>query len=87
MVSLGHHQSQADYSLYIKHEASQFTALLVYVDDVVLEDNSLVEIKHVKHLLNQQLRIKDLGQLRYFLGFEIARSKEDIFMNQRKYTL
>ena len=87
MISLGYHQSQADYSLYVKHEAPHFTALLVYVDDVVLAGNSSAEIQQVKKLLHQKFKIKDLGQLRYFLGFEIARSSKGIFLNQRKYTL
>lgn len=59
----------------------------MYVDDIVLAGNSLDEIDSVKHLLDQQFSIKDLGKLRYFLGFEIARSTKGIFMNQRKYTL
>ncbi|XP_058756065.1 uncharacterized mitochondrial protein AtMg00810-like [Vicia villosa] len=80
-------QSKADYSLYVKHADSHFTALLVYVDDVVLAGNSLAEIRHVKHLLDKQFRIKDLGTLRYFLGLEIARSTIGILLNQRKYTL
>jgi len=37
--------------------------------------------------LNKAFKIKDLGDLRYFLGFEIARSKKGIMMNQRKYAL
>ncbi|XP_050909926.1 uncharacterized mitochondrial protein AtMg00810-like [Lathyrus oleraceus] len=49
--------------------------------------NSLSEIQQVKHLLNQKFRFKELGQLCFFLGFEIAGSPTGIFFNQRKYAL
>lgn len=79
--------SQRLITLYIKHAYSHFTALLIYVDDVVLARNSVDEIKQVKHLLDQKFRIKDLGKLMYFLGFEITRSIEGVFLKKRKYTL
>ncbi|XP_050888555.1 uncharacterized mitochondrial protein AtMg00810-like [Lathyrus oleraceus] len=87
LISLGYKQSVSDHSLYTKSTNSEFTAVLVYVDDIVLAGNSSQEIQVVKHFLNQKFKIKDLGKLRYFLGLEIARSPKGIFVNQRKYTL
>ena len=84
---LGYSQSQADHSLFVKSSHNSFTALLVYVDDIVLAGNNMTEIASVKALLDSKFCIKDLGSLRFFLGLEVARSKEGIVLNQRKYTL
>jgi len=57
------------------------------VDDVILTENDKEEIDRVKEALNKTFKIKDLDDLRYFLGFEVARSKKEIMMNKRKYVL
>ena len=57
------------------------------MDDILLTRNDLTEIQRVKDFLLQQFRIKDLGDLKYFLGIEFSRSKAGIYMFQRKYTL
>jgi len=52
----------------------------------ITEDN-LALITQLKQLLNTHLRMKDLGDLRYFLGLEVVRSKQGIFISQMKYVL
>ncbi|XP_057444716.1 uncharacterized mitochondrial protein AtMg00810-like [Lotus japonicus] len=84
---LGFQQSTADHTLFVKKTSSSFTALLLYVDDVLLTGNDITEIVSVKQSFHAQFRIKDIGEAKCFLGLEIVRSTTGIVLNQRKYTL
>ena len=39
-----------------------------------MASNNKVEIAEFKLLLDQRFKLKDLGDLRYFLGLEVGRS-------------
>ena len=62
-------------------------ALLVYVDDLVLTGNDCDTCFTFKAYLCRCFNIKDLGPLKYFLGIEVARNSEALFLSQRKYAL
>jgi hypothetical protein len=61
--------------------------LLVYVDDIVLAGDDAEVLSSFTQLLNQQFKLKDLGDLKFFLGLEIARKSTGISPCQRKYAL
>lgn len=44
------------------------TALLIYVDDIVITSNDVGAIDSLKSFLLDHFRIKELGDLKYFLG-------------------
>ncbi|KAM2129542.1 hypothetical protein ACFX1R_009206 [Malus domestica] len=85
--SAGYVQSKSDYSLFTRKQGKSFTALLIYVDDILITGNDSSTIDALKQFLNGRFKIKDLGDLKYFLGIEVSRSKKGIFISQRKYAL
>ncbi|XP_070042913.1 uncharacterized mitochondrial protein AtMg00810-like [Nicotiana tomentosiformis] len=61
--------------------------VLVYVNNMLIIGDSLSLIEETKSTLQHAFKIKDLGELKYFLGIEFVRSKQGILMHQRKYAL
>ena len=59
----------------------------MYIDDIILTGDDVLEMNRLKTSLSSTFEIKDLGSLRYFLGMEVARSKKGIVVSQRKYVL
>ncbi|GKA18184.1 retrovirus-related pol polyprotein from transposon TNT 1-94 [Tanacetum coccineum] len=68
--SLNFRQSKAVHSLFIFEEGSIMVVVLIYVDDVIITENNLTKIQETKKQLDDEFNIKDLGQLKYFLGIE-----------------
>lgn len=87
LINLGYDQSTNDYSLFVRNKKGSLTALLVYVDDILLTGSDLAELERVKQELHMKFTIKDLGVARFFLGMEIYRTEEGTFLSQKKYIL
>ena len=81
----GFTQSKVDYSLFTCQKGKSFTPLLTYVDDILITGNNVKDILALKQFLHSHFHIKDLGDLKYFLGIEVSHSKKGIFISQRKY--
>ena len=56
----------------------RMTILIVYVDDIILIGDNTGEVERLKKVLATEFEIKYLGQMRYFLGMEVARSRKGI---------
>jgi hypothetical protein len=68
LLEFGFIQSKANYTLFTRTLEGSFIALLVYVDDIIVASDNSAEVSKFIQLLNDRFKLKDLGQLKYFLG-------------------
>lgn len=79
--------SQTDSCVYYSIRGEKLTFVAVYVDDLLIFSNDIVFKSHLKAKLSGNFKMKDLGEAKHCLGFEIIRdrSKSTLAINQRKY--
>ncbi|CAN6577852.1 unnamed protein product [Malus baccata var. baccata] len=63
-------------SIYGLKQASSFILLVLYVDDILLATNDTSLLDETKTLLQQNFKMKDLGEASYVLGIEIKRDRK-----------
>ncbi|XP_019186505.1 PREDICTED: uncharacterized protein LOC109181210 [Ipomoea nil] len=80
-------QSKSDPSLFTKGEGATFIVVLIYVDDILLTSPDISQIQNLKMYLDNAFKIKDLGELGYFLGIEARSSDTGLNLCQCKYAM
>nr|XP_016494967.1 PREDICTED: uncharacterized protein LOC107814141 [Nicotiana tabacum] len=79
----GPSSSDSSSPLYV---SSSLTVLAVYVDNILLAGDHITELDSLKTFLDAQFKIKDLGEVHYFLGLEVSSHPEGFLMCQHKFT-
>ncbi|KAJ9672812.1 hypothetical protein PVL29_026160 [Vitis rotundifolia] len=77
----GMNKSKKDHSIFYKKSAAGIILLVVYVDDIVITRNDHARISNLKVFMHSKFHTKDLGELKYFLGIEVSRSKKGMFLS------
>ena len=77
-------QSYSDYFLFTFIKGDSSVRVLVYVNDLIIAGNNLSMMMKFKAFRSECFKMKDLGKAKYFLGIEIARRPQGMFLMQRK---
>jgi hypothetical protein len=85
LLELGFSNSVVDTSLFIFHQQHVHVFLLIYVDDILVSNNSLSTVSGLIRHLQCEFAVKDLGPLSYFLGIQATRLSNALYLTQSKY--
>ena len=78
-------RSMSDNCLYTYFENGKSILIVVWVDDLIICASDINLMQSIKQKLNDNFKMKDLGQISYFLGIEFNVSKGCIKMHQTNY--
>jgi len=91
LEELGFRKSASDYCLYILGDKDEVIYLIIFVEisdyNLLICSNNKKGLKIVKDKLSDKFEMKDLGEVRTYLGINIKhnRIKNEITLDQREY--
>lgn len=71
--------------IYIKESHDNLLIVVLYVVDLIFTGKDDFLIVDFKEVMKSEFEMTDLGLLRYFLGIEVKKTKNEIFISQAKY--
>lgn len=85
LLNWGFQKAKLDASFFVYASGSNFLALLVYVDDILLTRSNPQVLNKLVHDLNSIFAFKDFEELHYFLDKEVIRDSTRFYLTQSKY--
>jgi hypothetical protein len=82
---MGYSRSNVDHSIFYIHSEKAHVIVVVATDDMAVAGMPLSAIKDFKRGLSNYFNILDIGEIHWFLNFEIKwdRAARKIFINQK----
>jgi hypothetical protein len=59
----------------------------IYVDDLIFGGTSQIHNMQFPELMTRKFEMSMMGELKFFLGFQVKQLREGTFISQEKYTL
>jgi hypothetical protein len=75
VCDMGYMQCNGDHVVFYRHNNQKITILIVHVYDIIIIGDDEAETMKLKVCLSKSCEVKDLGELKYFLGIEVATPK------------
>jgi hypothetical protein len=75
-----------DATLFTKRSKGDLIICQIYMDDIIFGSPNCGLCKKFANSMTREFEMSTMGELKFFLGFQIKQFKEGIFLSQTKYT-
>jgi hypothetical protein len=76
---------KVDPTLFTKTLANDLFVCQIYVDDIIFGSTNESTCKEFSRTMTQKIEMSMMGELKYFLGFQVKQLHEGTFISQTKY--
>jgi hypothetical protein len=86
LISNAFKVGKADPTLFTKTCNGDLFVCQIYVDDIIFGSTNTRPCEEFSKVMMQKFKMSLMGELNYFLGFQVKQLKEGTFISQTKYT-
>jgi hypothetical protein len=85
LITNGFKVGKADPTLFTKTIANDLFVCQIYVDDIIFGSTNKSTCEEFSRIMIQKFEMSMMGELKYFLGFQVKQLQEGTFISQTKY--
>jgi hypothetical protein len=85
LIANGYKVEKADPTLFTKTIANDLFVCQIYVDDILFGSTNKSTCEEFSRIMVQKFEMSMMGELKYFLGFQVNQLQEGTFISQTKY--
>ena len=86
LIKNGFEIGKADSTLFTRKLNNDLFVCQIYVDDIIFGSTNKVFCEEFSKIMTKRFEMSMMGELKFFLGFQIKQLKEGTFLCQAKYT-
>nr|GEV59963.1 retrovirus-related Pol polyprotein from transposon TNT 1-94 [Tanacetum cinerariifolium] len=79
------HKGKIDQTMFIKRQKEDILLVQVYVDDIIFGSPKKELCTEFEKLMLGKFQISSMGEITFFLGLQVKKKLDGIFINQDKY--
>ncbi|GJS49878.1 putative ribonuclease H-like domain-containing protein [Tanacetum coccineum] len=85
LIGNGFRRGTIDKTLFIKKDKGDILLVQVYVDDIIFGSTKNSLCTEFKSLMHKKFQMSSIGELTFFLGLQVKKKDDGIFISQDKY--
>jgi hypothetical protein len=86
LVKKGFEIGKPDPTLFTRKQGNNLFVCQIYVDDIIFGSTNQIWVEKFSRIMTKRFEMSMMGELKFFLGFQIKQLKDGTFISQTKYT-